>query len=253
MTHDRGGYADVNGLHLYYELHGEGSPLVLLHGGMLTVDLAFAELIPTLARTHLVIAPEQQGHGRTADVERPITPATLASDVVALLDHLGVDRAHVLGHSMGGEVALELAVSHPTRVRSVVPMSVTVRPEGLHEDLTDPSRYATSTRMPTAQDFAEFRDAYLRLSPHPERFDAFMASLSASNAVPQGWSDEQLAAVTAPVLVVQGDHDFVTVEHAGLMQRLIPGARLAVLPGTTHMTVTKRADLLLPILADFLD
>ena len=249
----RAGYADVNGLHLYYELHGEGSPLVLLHGGMLTIDLNFAGLIPTLAQRHLVIGVEMQGHGRTADIDREITPAALAGDVVALLDHLGIDRAHVLGHSLGGAVTLELAVSHPSRVRSVVPVSASVRPDGMHEDLSDPAKQATSTRMPTQQDFIDFRDAYLRLSPHPEHFDDFLASLSRSAADLQGWSDEQLAGITAPTLIVQGDHDFVTIEHAALMQHLIPGAHLAVLPDTTHMTVTRRADLLLPMLAAFLD
>jgi len=249
----RAGYADVNGLHLYYELHGEGSPLVLLHGGMLTIDLNFAGLIPTLAQRHLVIGVEMQGHGRTADIDREITPAALAGDVVALLDHLGIDRAHVLGHSLGGAVTLELAVSHPTRVRSVVPLSASVRPDGMHEDLTDPAKQAASTRMPTQQDFVDFRDAYLRLSPHPEHFDDFLASLSRSAADLQGWSDEQLAGITAPTLIVQGDHDFVTIEHAALMQHLIPGSHLAVLPDTTHMTVTRRADLLLPMLAAFLD
>jgi pimeloyl-ACP methyl ester carboxylesterase len=247
------GYADVNGLHMYYEVAGSGSPLVLLHGGMLTIDLNFAGLIPALAASHTVIAVELQGHGRTADIDRPITPAALASDVVALLDHLGVDRAHVLGHSMGAAAALELAVSHPDRVRSVVPISASVRPEGMHEDLTDPSRYATSTRLPTQQDFADFREAYLRLSPHPEHFDEFLATLSRSNADLQGWSDEQLAGITAPVLLVLGDHDFTTVEHGALMLRLIPGSQLSVLPGTNHMQVTRRADLLLPMLAGFLD
>jgi pimeloyl-ACP methyl ester carboxylesterase len=249
----RSGYADVNGLHLYYEVHGAGSPLVLLHGGMLTIELSFASLMPTLVARHLVIGVELQGHGRTADIDRTITPAVLAADVVALLDHLGIDRAHVLGHSLGAAATLELAVSHPSRVRSVVPISATVRPDGMHEDLSDPAKHATSTRMPTQQDFVDFRDAYLRLSPHPEHFEDFLKSLSQSASDLQGWSDAQLAGITAPTLIVQGDHDFVTVEHAALMQHLIPGAHLAVLPDTTHMSVTRRADLLLPILADFLD
>jgi pimeloyl-ACP methyl ester carboxylesterase len=249
----RGGYADVNGVHLYYELHGEGTPLVLLHGGMLAIELNYAELIPTLAREHLVIGVEMQGHGRTADIDRAITPAALAEDVVGLLDHLGIDRAHVLGHSLGGAVALELAVSHPERVRSVVPISVSVRPEGAHEDLADPSRQATSTRMPSSQDFAEFREAYVKLSPHPEHFDDFLATLSKSAADLRGWSDEQLAGITAPTLLVLGDHDFFTIDHAAVMQRLIPGSKLAVLPNTTHMNVTRRAGFLLPMLAEFLD
>jgi pimeloyl-ACP methyl ester carboxylesterase len=249
----KSGYADVNGVHMYYEVYGDGSPLVLLHGGMMTIDLNFATLIPTLAGRHQVIAVEAQGHGRTADTGRPITPANLASDVVGLLDHLGIDRAHVLGHSQGAAVVLELAVSHPERVRSIVPISASVRPEGMHEDLTDPARQATSTRMPTQQDFADFAAAYRRLSPHPGHFEEFLATLSRANADLQGWSDEQLAGVTAPTLIVLGDHDFVTVEHAALMQHLIPGAQLAVLPGTTHMQVTRRADVLLPLLERFLD
>jgi pimeloyl-ACP methyl ester carboxylesterase len=248
-----GGYAEVNGLRMYHEVHGTGTPLVLLHGGMLTIDLSFGGLIPTLAQRHQVIGVEMQGHGRTADIDRPITPAALASDVVALLDHLGVERAHVLGHSMGAAVALQLAVEHPGRVRSVVAASASVRPEGMHEDLTDPARMATSDRLPTQEDFAAFRQAYLDLSPHPGHFDEFLAALSANQADIRGWTDEELAAITAPVLLVQGDHDFVTIEHAGLMLRLIPGSSLAVLPRTTHMQVTRRADLLLPLLHEFLD
>jgi pimeloyl-ACP methyl ester carboxylesterase len=249
----RNGYADVNGLHMYYEITGEGSPLVLLHGGIMTIDLNFATLIPTLAEKHTVIGVELQGHGRTADIDREISPATSASDVVGLLDHLGIDRAHVLGHSMGGAVTLELAVSHPDRLLSIVPISASVRPDGMHEDLTDVSRHATSTRMPTQEDFAGMQEAYARLSPHPEHFTEFMTALSQNQNDLKGWSDEQLAGITAPTLIVLGDHDFITIDHAAVMQRLIPGSRLAVLPGTTHMQATRRPELLLPMLADFLD
>lgn len=247
------GYADVNGLHMYFEEHGTGSPLLLLHGGMLTIDIDFGGLIPTLAGRHRLIGVEMQGHGRTADIDRPITPAALAGDAVALLDHLGIARAHVLGHSMGAAVALELAVNHKDRVNSIVAVSASVRPDGLHADLTDPAKFATSTRMPTQQDFADFREAYTRLSPHPDRFEDFLARLSASIADLQGWSDEQLAGITAPVLLVLGDRDFATVEHAALMQQLIPGSQLAVLPETTHMQVTRRTELLLPMLERFLN
>jgi pimeloyl-ACP methyl ester carboxylesterase len=252
LAPDQSGYVDVNGVHMYYETYGAGTPLVLLHGGMLSIRLNFAGLIPTLAQTHRVIGVELQGHGRTADVDRPITPAALAGDVVGLLDHLGVDRADVVGHSMGAAVAMQLAVSAPGRIRRVVPISVSVRPDGIHEDLADQSRWATSERLPTQDDFAEFREEYLRLSPHPEHFDEFLAALSASNADLQGWSDEQLAAISAPVLFVLGDRDFTTIEHGAVMTALVPGSQLAVLPATTHMQVTRRADLLLPMLATFL-
>lgn len=247
------GYVDVNGVHMYYEVHGDGSPLVLLHGGVMTIELDFAALLPELVTRHTVIAVELQGHGRTADTGRAITPAALASDVVGLLDHLGIDRAHVLGHSLGGGVALELAVSHPDRVRSIVPMSITVRPDGTHEEITDPSKHATSTRMPTPQDFADMTEAYKRLSPHPEHFDDFVAMLAGVASQLEGWTDEQLAGVTAPTLLMIGDHDFTTVEHAAQMLRLIPGSQLAVLPGTTHMSITRRPDLVIPMLTAFLD
>lgn len=247
------GYVDVNGVHMYYEVYGEGSPLVLLHGGVMTIELDFAALLPELVARHTVVAVELQGHGRTADTGRAITPAALASDVVGLLDHLGIDRAHVLGHSLGGGVALELAVSHPDRVRSIVPMSITVRPDGTHEEITDPSKHATSTRMPTPQDFADMTEAYKRLSPHPEHFDDFVAMLSGVASQLEGWTDEQLAGVTAPTLLMIGDNDFTTVEHGALMLRLIPGSQLAVLPGTTHMSITRRPDLVIPMLTAFLD
>ena len=247
------GYADVNGLHMYYEERGEGSPLVLLHGGVMSIDLNFAGLIPGLAGRHRVIGVEMQGHGRTANIDREITPAALASDVVGLLDQLGLDRVHVLGHSLGAAVSLELAVSYPDRLRSIVPVSASVRMDGVHEDLTDPAKQATSTRMPSQQDFADMQSTYELLSPHPEKFNELLMTMSQSSADLQGWSDEQLAGITAPTLLVLGDRDFTTVEHGALMLELIPGSQLAVLPGTTHMQATRRTDLLLPMLAAFLD
>lgn len=245
------GYADVNGLHLYHETYGSGAPLVLLHGGMLTIDLNFASLIPTLAQTHTVIGVEMQGHGRTANIEREITYPNLASDVVALLDHLGIARAAVLGHSMGGGVALELAVSHPDRVSAVIPISASVSKDGLHPDLSDPSTFETSPIMPTAQDFADFKEAYERLSPHPEQFDAFLMTLSGMDSDFAGWTDEQLAGISCPVLIVQGDTDFTLIAHAGVMLAKIPGSALAVIPATTHMQVTRRDTILLPVLEQF--
>ena len=245
------GYADVNGLHLYYETYGSGAPLVLLHGGMLTIDLNFATLIPALAQTHTVIGVEMQGHGRTANIDREITYPNLASDVVALLDHLGIERATVLGHSMGGGVALELAVSHPDRVSAIVPISASVSKDGMHPDLLDPATFETSPIMPTAQDFADFKEAYERLSPHPEQFDAFLMSLSGMDSDFAGWTDEQLAAISCPVLIIQGDTDFTVIAHAGVMLAKIPGSALAVVPATTHMQVTRRDTILLPILEQF--
>jgi pimeloyl-ACP methyl ester carboxylesterase len=248
------GYADVNGLHMYYEIHGDaGTPLVLLHGGLMTIELTYPSLLPALTRRHRVIGVDFQAHGRTVDIDRDLTYANLASDVIGLLDNLGIERTHVIGHSMGGGTALELAVNHADRLRSVVVISASVRAEGMHPDLADPSTYATSTRMPTEQDFADMAAAYAKVAPHPERFaDLHARSMTSLN----GWSgrtDEQLAGITAPMLIVVGDHDFTTAAHAALMQELIPGSQLAILPGTSHLQAPRRADLLVPMLTTFLD
>ena len=248
------GYADLDELHVYYEIHGdEGSPVVLLHGGVMTIGLTYSSLLPSLAEHHRVIGMDFQAHGRTADIDRDLSYANLASDVVGLLDHLGIDRAHVIGHSMGGGTALELAVSHPDRLLKVVAISASVRPEGAHPDLADPSTYATSTRMPTADDFAAMAAAYNDVAPHPERFDDLPARSMTSMTGWTGWTDEQLGGITSPTLIVIGDHDFTTTAHGALMHELIPRSQLAILPGTTHMQAPRRADLLVPMLSAFLD
>jgi pimeloyl-ACP methyl ester carboxylesterase len=248
----QGAYVDVNGLHMYYEVDGDGPPLVLLHGGVLNIELNYADLIPHLVQRHRVIAVETQGHGRTGNIDRPITYPNMASDVVGLLDHLGIDRADVMGHSMGGGTTMELAVSHPDRVRKVVPCSITISLDGLTEELTDPERQATSVRMPTPQDFVDMKGTYAKLSPHPEQFDAFLTQMGAMDTDFAGWTDAQLAGIRAPFLHIVGDLDFTTVAHAAVMLDKIPGSQLAVLPGTTHMQVTRRTDLLVPMLRDFL-
>jgi pimeloyl-ACP methyl ester carboxylesterase len=148
-------------------------------------------------------------------------------------------------------VALELAVSHPDRVSAIVPISASVSKDGMHPDLLDPSTFETSSIMPTSQDFADFKGAYERLSPHPEQFDAFLMSLSGMDSDFAGWTDEQLAGISCPVLIVQGDNDFTTVAHAGVMLAKIPNSTLAVIPATTHMQVTRRDTILLPVLEQF--
>lgn len=247
------GYADVNGLHMYYEVHGDqGTPLVLLHGGVMTFDNTWSGMVPALAQRHRVVGVEFQAHGHTADIDRDLSYANLASDVVGLLDHLGIDRAHVMGHSMGGGTTLELAVHHGDRLLKAVPISASVRPDGAHPDLSDPSKFATSTRMPTEADFADMAAAYARVAPHPEAFDKLPERSMTSVAGWTGWTDEELAGITAPTLIVLGDHDFTTTAHGAVMQELIPGSQLAIVPGATHMQVVKRTDVLLPILAAFL-
>jgi len=236
-------YADVNGIHLYYEQHGDGPPLVLLHGGVLTVELSFGVVIPTLAEHHRVIAVELQGHGRTADTDRPMTFEHFAADVVALLDHLGIERADVFGFSLGGLTAYELLVHHPGRVRRAVVASADHRNDRLGE--TD------AERLPTEADFAAMRVAYTAVAPDPDHFDAFTERLGALVHGFDGWTDDDLRGIAVPVLVLIGDTDFILVPNAAEAVELLPQGQLAVLPGTTHMHMT-RSELVAPIVESFL-
>lgn len=247
-------YADLDGISLYHEEHGSGGvPLLLVPGGHLTIELNYADVLPALSSRRRVVAVEQQGHGRTADVDRAPTLAALAGDLVGLLDHLGLERVDALGFSLGGLALMEAATRWPDRFGRFVFASGHVRPDGYHPDITDPSRWATSTRMPTTEDFAAMHRAHARLAPPGDAgLEAFMAKLQPTIQGFTGWSDDELARVTARTLIMIGDHDFVTVEHAALELELIPDARLAVVPDATHNGLLHRADVVLPILEDFL-
>jgi pimeloyl-ACP methyl ester carboxylesterase len=248
------GYAAVNGLKMYYEVHGSGPgrPLVLLHGGLQTIGLSFNSVLPELAAGRQVIAAELQGHGRTADIDRDITVSGLADDVAGLLDHLNTEQADVLGFSLGGDVALQLALDYPDRVGRVILVSVGYAPDGMHAEISDPAQWDTSTRIPTAEDFRQWREAYERLAPDPGHFDAFAAKNNQAVADHPGWTAAELGRISAPTLLVFGDHDFFRLEHAVEMHALIPSAQLAVLPGATHMDLMRRADLMIPLIQGFL-
>ncbi|MER6150942.1 alpha/beta fold hydrolase [Streptomyces hirsutus] len=247
-------YAEVNGLEMYYEVHGVDRaprrPLVLLHGGVLTVGLSFGAVLPALAADRPVVAPELQGHGHTADVDRAMRVPDLASDVVALLDAIGVEEADLLGYSLGGLIALEIGVRHPGRVGRLVLAAAPYTQDGVHEEVRAPDY--SSPRLPGEADFREMADAYAASAPYPERFEDLLAKCSAAAHAPLPWTADDLRGLAAPTLLVIGDTDFVRVEHAAEMQRLIPRSRLAVLPATTHMTLMRRTSLLLPLLDEFL-
>lgn len=246
------GYAQVNGLNMYYEVHGTGQPLVLLHGGLMNIESSFGALLPDFAVNRQVIATELQGHARTADIDRDVELSYLASDVAGLLDHLGVGRADVFGFSLGGGTALQFVLDYPDRVNRAVIASVAYSPDGFHPEIFDPAQQATSTRMPTAADFAQMRDDYQRLAPDPGHFEVFAAKMQGAATAQKGWTPAELGTISAPTLLVYGDHDFFRLEHAVEMRELIPGAQLAVLPGTTHMGVLRRTDLIRPLVQDFL-
>jgi pimeloyl-ACP methyl ester carboxylesterase len=243
-------YAPLPGIDVYFEDHGAGTPLVLLHGGMLTLDLSFGALIPLLTPHRRLIPIELQGHGRTADVDREITLANQADDVVGVLDHLGLERADVLGFSWGGLVALETALRHPDRVDRLVLGAVHTRADGYHAEIHDPTTYATSTRMPTEAEFGAMAAEYERYGL--SSFETVVAKLDPIVTAEENWTSADLARVTAPTLVVIGDHDFVRVDHAVSMTDAIPDAGLAVLPRTKHTELISRVGIVAPLLEDFL-
>jgi pimeloyl-ACP methyl ester carboxylesterase len=254
------GYAPVNGLNIYYEIHGAGRPLVLLHGAMGTIDM-FGELLPALAKTHRVIAIEQQAHGRTADIDRPLRYEQMAEDTAALLRHLNIDNADVFGYSLGGAVAWQLAIRHPEVVRKLVVGSATYNNDGLYPEVL---AGLETTFTPEAFAGSPIEAAYARVAPNPDDFPTLVAKVQQLTREFAGWPPEAVRAIAAPTLVIIGDSDIIRPEGAAELFRLrgggvpgdlagLPPSQFAVLPGTTHMTLVQRADLLLAIIPAFLD
>ena len=236
-------YADIHGLHLYYEEHGDGPPLVLIHGGLLTIELSFGTMIPMLAEHHRVIALELQGHGRTADIDRAMTFENLASDVVGLLDHLGIDRADIFGFSLGGLTTYQMLIDHPHRIGRAVVASADYRNDRGGE--IDPDR------LPTESDFQAMRDAYAAVAPDPAHFEAFAQRTAGLVHSFGGWTSEQIGGIEGPVLVLIGDTDFILVPNAAEAADLLPQGQLAVLPGTTHIGIS-RSELVPVVVESFL-
>lgn len=255
------GYAPVNGVQMYYEVHGSGgTPVLLLHGGLFNIDLQFGEVLPGLAWTRQVIAVDFQGHGRTGDIDRPLTSAGLASDVVGLLEHLGVPRVDVFGFSVGGGVALYLAVKHPALVRRLVVSSASFHPDGDRPENAEAVGAMTVDMIagtPMEQD-------YLAKSPNPDKLQDLLDKLGTFDQGFAGWSDDEIAGIEAPTLITVGDCDMVTLDHAVRFLRLrggdvngdfagVPSSQLAVFPGTSHFFGLSRTALVLDVVTAFLD
>ncbi|MEV0058153.1 alpha/beta hydrolase [Saccharopolyspora shandongensis] len=264
-TSTPGAYADVNGLRMYYERYGtptDQPPLVLLHGALSGISTDFGELIPELAKTREVIAVEQQAHGRTADIDRPLRTSQMADDTVALLRQIGVQRADVLGYSMGAGVALEITLKNPDLVRKQVLLSGGLGVEGMHPGVMD----GIAELRPEHLFGSPFHSDYLKNAPRPEDFPQLVSRVIEYDMNPApSVSPDAARAVTAPTLTVIGDSDIVRPEHAVEMFRLfgggvmgdtpegLPNAQLAILPGTSHVTAPHRPELLLPMIPAFLD
>jgi len=260
----RSGYAEVDDLRMYYEIHGDGAPLVFLHGAYMTIDSS-GPIIPGLAETREVIAFELQGHGRTADVDRPVTYEGMADDAAAALRGLGYEQLDVVGFSMGGGVALQFAIRHPGLVRRLVVISAGYRYDAMPREAIEmfpsitPEMFAGSP----------MEEEYKRLAPDPDEFPTLVWKLKELDTTDFAWPEDDVRGIAAPTLIIVADSDVVRVEHAVELFNLrgggvfgdlagLPEAQLAVLPGTTHFNppgsgVMDRLDLVLAFIRPFLD
>jgi len=255
------GYVPVNGLQMYYEIHGTGQPLVLIHGAFSAIGTSFDAVLPELAKTRQVIGLEMQAHGRTADIDRQLSLEQMADDTAAAIQQLGIGQADIFGYSMGAGVALHVALRHPDVLRKLVFMSATYTLSGVHPGLME----GLGEMKPEMMFGSPWHEEYLRIAPNPAGFAALFAKKTQMDRGIQDIPAEAIKAITAPTLLIIGDSDLVRPEHAVEMFRLLgggvfgdtpaglPNSQLAVLPGTSHVTLVYRADLLLSIIPPFLD
>jgi pimeloyl-ACP methyl ester carboxylesterase/ketosteroid isomerase-like protein len=225
------GYAPVNGLKLYYEVHVNADdakpPLVLLHGGGSTIETTFGKILPLLSMSRQVIAFDQQGHGRTADItDRPFSFEQSADDTAALLEHLKIERSDLFGFSNGGNIALQVAIRHPKRVRKLIVASAGIKRGGHPQEFWEFMKHAKLETMPKV-----LRDEYVKLSPHPEQLSTFFGKSVQRMREFKDFSVEDIQSIRAPTLVMIGDSDNIRPEHAVELFRLLPHGRLAIMPG----------------------
>jgi len=248
----------VNGMQMYYEVSGQGEPLIVLHGAYMNLG-DMGPIIPKLAETHKVFALELQGHGRTTDIDRPITYPNLADDVAAFMDAVGLEQADVFGYSLGAATGLQLAIRHPEKVRKLAAASVAYDAKGFQPEFT--------AMVPTmnVDMFANmpFEAEYRKLAANPNGFRALAQKLIDLEREPMAW-EADVKALTTPVLMITGDADVATLEHSVAMFRLLgggamgdlgkplPASRLAVLPATSHTAIITQPDLLFALIEPFL-
>jgi len=254
------GYAPVNGLKMYYEIHGSGEPVVLLHGAFMAITDDWRLWINELAKTRKVIAVDMQGHGRTADISRDITYENLSDDVAGLLDYLKIERADIIGYSLGAGAAMQCAIRHPEKVRKVVSISAPIRRDGWVKEANDAWPSFTWEMFKGTPAEVEWK----KLNPNPNGFPDFFAHIKAAAMRPYDFGADKFKATKAPMFFIHGDADGVRLDHIAEMYRLKggdlngdmrshPESRLAILPNTTHVTLMNRMTTIVPMVNDFLD
>jgi pimeloyl-ACP methyl ester carboxylesterase len=247
QTKGTGNYADVNGINLYYETHGSGRPLILLHGGLGSGEM-FGPIIPALAANHQVIAVDLQGHGRTADIDRPIDTRLMADDIAALIDHLGLEKPDIVGYSLGGGVAFFTAVRYPDKVGKLVMAAANVRRDAIPPEMLAQQGQVSSAAVEFMKDTPMY-ELYQRVAPRPEDFGRLLDKMGESMAKDFDFSDE-VRGLQVPTLIVAADADMAPPSHYVEVFKLLDGGlrdggwmgegrpkgghALAIVPGTTH-------------------
>ena len=242
-----GRYAEVNGLNLYFETHGAGRPLILLHGGLGSGEM-FGPILPALAERHQVIAPDLQGHGRTADIDRPIDIRLMADDIAALIEHLGLDEPDVVGYSLGGGVALQTAIKYPAMVRRQVVASANIRRDAIYPEMLAQQAQVGAAAADFMKDTPMYQ-LYQRVAPRPEDFPRLLDKMGAGMAEDFDFAEE-VRGLQVPTLIVAADADMAPPSHYVQVFQLLDGGlrdggwmgegrpkgghALAILPGLTH-------------------
>jgi pimeloyl-ACP methyl ester carboxylesterase len=250
QTQGTGEYADLNGIHLYYERYGSGRPLILLHGGLGSGEM-FGPILPSLAANHQVIAPDLQGHGRTADIDRPIGTDLMADDIAALITHLRLERPDVMGYSLGGGVALQLAIRHPELVGKLVVVSAHIRSDAIYPEMAGQQSQVNASAAEFMKHTPMY-ELYQRVAPRPDDFPRLLDKIGASMAKPFDFT-EQVRGLSMPTLIAFADADMSAPNHAAEIFALLGGGQrdggwqgegrpagghaLAIIPGATHYTV----------------
>jgi pimeloyl-ACP methyl ester carboxylesterase len=246
-------YEKIDGVPIWYEEHGDpiGPPLVALHGGILTFDGSFRDVLPWLTEGRRVIGVELQGHGHTPDTGRAMSIERFADDVAELVDSvIGGGPVDVWGFSLGALTATSLAVRHPAKVGRLVLAAAHIRPDGYHPEITAPEQ--DDPRLPTEEEFATWQAGYEAVAPNAADFFPFLERMQPVVHDFAGWTADEIRSITVPTFLVIGDRDFVRLDHAAEMLELFPDCRLAVLPATRHTEVMQRTDELRALVGPFL-